>query len=83
MSEKSERHHPPVAYVAGSIASAAGGSAYVPAPMSGSVRTTGVVFAGMSSIDASTSSGGETWMFQSAPTIVCAASSWLVRTIAR
>ena len=47
------------------------------------MRTTGVVFAGMSSIAGSTSSGGETWMFQSAPTIVCAASSWLVSTIAR
>ncbi len=58
-------------------------AAYVPAPMSGSVRITGVVFAGMSSIDDSTSSGGETCMFQSAPTSVCAASSWLVRTIAR
>ena len=42
-----------------------------------------VVFAGMSSSAGSTSSGGETWTFQSAPTIVCAASSWLVRTIAR
>ena len=44
---------------------------------------TGVVFGGMSSIADSTSTGGETGTFQSAPTIVCAASSWFRSTIAR
>src|SRR5882672_2439377 len=58
--EKSDRHQPPCAYVSGSMANADGGSANDPRPMSGSVRITGVVFAGISSITPRTSSGGET-----------------------
>ena len=56
------------------MAIAVGGRAYEPSPRSGSVRITGVVSGGMSSMTGNTSSGGETCTFQSAPTIVCAAS---------
>ena len=55
----------------------------MPLSRRGSVRTTGVVRAGISRTTDRTSSGGVTLTRQSAPTCACAASSWFRSTMAR